>query len=104
MYKRKKKNRNQMKTKTITNQIMNLDFTTNNNENTRERSDLATFLLARGDYAWIGYGWIGCAPNMDYYRPKELDIDYGIPINGPEYQRVLKFLTKLGRNPSQLLS
>ena len=45
-------------------------------------SDLATFLLARGDYAWIGYGWIGCAPNMDYYRPKELDIDYGKPING----------------------
>ena len=24
-------------------------------------SDLATFLLARGDYAWIGYGWIGCS-------------------------------------------
>ena len=22
--------------------------------------DIATFLLARGDYAWLGYGWQGC--------------------------------------------
>lgn len=24
------------------------------------RQDIATFLLARGDYAWLGYGWQGC--------------------------------------------
>jgi hypothetical protein len=43
--------------------------------------DLATFLLARGDYAWIGYGWIGCAPTVEYYRPPELDVDYGVPLD-----------------------
>eukprot|EP00056_Hartaetosiga_gracilis_P008939 m.128241 g.128241 ORF g.128241 m.128241 type:complete len:419 (-) comp13022_c0_seq6:1961-3217(-) len=45
--------------------------------------DLATFLLARGDHAWIGYGWIGCvsSPNDSlYYRPPQLDVDYGTPL------------------------
>jgi hypothetical protein len=48
--------------------------------------DLATFLLVRGDYAWIGYSWIGCSsearpdtPSGLYYRPAELDLDYGVP-------------------------
>lgn len=44
------------------------------------KEDLATFLLARGDYAWIGYGWIGCAPQVEYYRPPALDVDYGMPV------------------------
>ena len=44
--------------------------------------DLAIFLLARGDFAWIGYGWIGCASaggSLQYYRPPQLDVDYGQP-------------------------
>ncbi len=45
------------------------------------KEDLATFLLARGDYAWIGYGWIGCAPQVEYYRPPELDVDVGAPVD-----------------------
>ncbi len=24
------------------------------------KADLASFMLVRGDYAWLGYGWIGC--------------------------------------------
>ena len=44
------------------------------------KEDLATFLLARGDYAWIGYGWIGCAPQVEYYRPPALDVEYGAPV------------------------
>ena len=51
-------------------------------------TDLASFLLVRGDYAWIGHGWIGCitadsppasSPAGLYYRPPELDVDYGVP-------------------------
>ena len=48
--------------------------------------DLASFLLVRGDYAWIGYAWIGCSSESEptsptglYYRPTELDVDYGEP-------------------------
>ena len=47
--------------------------------------DLATFLLARGDYGWIGYGWIGCTSAskgaLQYYRPAALDVDYGTPLD-----------------------
>jgi hypothetical protein len=52
------------------------------------RNDVAAFLLVRGDYAWIGYDWIGCvtsqspppsSPDSLYYRPPELDVDYGTP-------------------------
>lgn len=41
--------------------------------------DLATFLLVRGQYAWIGYGWQGCG--MSYSRPAALDADYGEPLD-----------------------
>jgi len=47
--------------------------------------DLATFLLARGPYAWLGYGWLGCGNAAGgcssgmYQRPTELDLDYGEP-------------------------
>ena len=48
--------------------------------------DVATFLLVRGDYAWLGYSWIGCtsgtksADDMSP-RPAELDEDYGTPVD-----------------------
>jgi hypothetical protein len=49
--------------------------------------DLATFLLVRGDYAWLGYGWLGCTSdsnagfgkNWSYPYPAGLRVDYGIP-------------------------
>ena len=42
---------------------------------------LAAFLITRGPYAWFGYGWTGCADhNHPFTRPKELDVDYGIPL------------------------
>jgi hypothetical protein len=43
--------------------------------------DLATFLLARGDWGWIGYGWAGCYTEATYTRPPGLDVDYGTPLN-----------------------
>lgn len=49
--------------------------------------DLATFLLSRGDYAWLGYGWLGChseppgyainATAASWVRPPAMDVDYG---------------------------
>jgi hypothetical protein len=39
---------------------------------------LASFLLIRGPYAWIGWAWLGCG-NFPY-RPTELDVDYGVPL------------------------
>merc|ERR1712070_12999 len=51
--------------------------------------DLATFLAARGPYAWLGYSWMGCGcgwedkGTMDcggYPRPTEWDRDYGEPL------------------------
>eukprot|EP00947_MAST-08B_sp_MAST-8B-sp1_P003127 g3127.t1 len=29
------------------------------------KQDVATFLLVRGPYAWLGYGWQGCASNFN---------------------------------------
>lgn len=47
------------------------------------KRDLATFLLVRGPYAWIGYAWIGCtsagAEEIHWPRPAALDEDYGEP-------------------------
>jgi hypothetical protein len=49
--------------------------------------DLAHFLLVRGPYAWLGYGWLGCssgsAPpggSQPYSYPSELNLDYGAPL------------------------
>ena len=48
--------------------------------------DLATFLLVRGAFAWLGYGWLGCgdatgsAAAGPYVRPPALELDYGTPI------------------------
>eukprot|EP01048_Picozoa_sp_COSAG05_P008710 COSAG05_NODE_678_length_7984_cov_3.957134_3_plen_811_part_00 len=52
------------------------------------RVDIATFLLARGDYAWLGYGWQGCVggnasvggTDGKWPRPALLEKDYGQPI------------------------
>jgi hypothetical protein len=54
------------------------------------QQDLASFLLARGPYAWLGSGWEGCH-DREYYdggmpynitmRPEGLDVDYGTPID-----------------------
>ena len=42
--------------------------------------DLATFLLVRGDYAWLGYFWNGCHSDWVYGDWNEmLDKDYGKP-------------------------
>ena len=35
----------------------------------------AEFLLTRGPYAWIGYGWLGCTGERP--RPEQWDADYG---------------------------
>lgn len=39
--------------------------------------DLANFLLVRGRYAWLGWGWEGCS--RQYYFPDEFNVDYGEP-------------------------
>ena len=39
--------------------------------------DLATFLLLRGDYAFLGFHWGGC--NNPVTFPDELGQDYGVP-------------------------
>jgi hypothetical protein len=39
---------------------------------------VASFLLMRGPYAWLGYSWKGCG--IPYARPVELDTDYGVPL------------------------
>jgi len=41
--------------------------------------DIALFLLARGDYAWIGFGWMGCGG--PWVRPPQVDVDYGVPTS-----------------------
>ena len=50
--------------------------------------DVATFLLVRGPFAWIGHGWVGCAApahapanETQYVRPAALDADYGDPVD-----------------------
>ena len=39
--------------------------------------DLAGFLLTRGQYAWLGHGWLGCS--RKYVYPPALSGDYGEP-------------------------
>jgi len=40
--------------------------------------DLATFLLTRGPYAWLGYDWHGCGLIYDF--PDEFKLNYGTPL------------------------
>lgn len=50
--------------------------------------DLGVFLASRGNYSWLGYGWLGCGCGWEYdgkmlydiyHRPAALDLDYGEP-------------------------
>ena len=34
--------------------------------------DLASFLLVRGPYAWLGHGWVGC--DREYHFPPEFTV------------------------------
>ena len=51
--------------------------------------DLATFLLIRGPFAWMGTNWLGCsagaappgAAGGAYVRPPGLNVDYGVPVD-----------------------
>ena len=45
---------------------------------TQFHQDLANFLLTRGEYAWLGHGWLGCS--RSYAFPAELNADYGQPM------------------------
>lgn len=40
--------------------------------------DLASFLLVRGPYAFLGHGWLGC--NQDFIYPSILNADFGEPL------------------------
>ena len=40
-------------------------------------NDLAGFLLTRGNYAYLGHGWLGCSRNYEF--PSALSVDYGVP-------------------------
>lgn len=52
--------------------------------------DVAEFLLMRGPWAYLGTGWVGCAPvggpdamgsnDTSYVRPAAWDRDYGEPL------------------------
>ena len=52
------------------------------------KQDLASFLLIRGPYAWLGYSWMGCNADpgtardpIGYQFPAELGQDYGVPVD-----------------------
>ena len=57
---------------------------------------VASFLIVRGDYWWLGYGWRGCTTNVTA-RPAVFDVATGTPtgvcVEGPagvftrEFQR-----------------
>ena len=51
-----------------------------NLQQTQFEVDLAMFLLIRGDYAWLGYGWNGCHNQWKYQWNNMLDKDYGEPM------------------------
>ena len=41
-------------------------------------TDIAFFMLLRGPYWFLGYGWVGCSVPYDY--PDALAVDYGEPL------------------------
>ena len=43
--------------------------------------NLASFLLVRGPYAWLGYIWSNCHDPSTFVRPPSFDVDYGTPLN-----------------------
>ena len=42
--------------------------------------DLAGFHLVRGDYAWLGFGFLSCHPDTNYTLPQSLRNDPGTPL------------------------
>ena len=55
------------------------------------KQDIASFLLVRGEFAWLGYGYQGCSSDRrsfpgnswkssGYEWPELLDRDYGVPL------------------------
>ena len=50
-----------------------------NDTQTEFEIDLASFLLVRGPYAWLGYGWNGCHSIWEYGWNDMLDKDFGEP-------------------------
>ena len=42
------------------------------------QQDVARFLLVRGAYSWMGYGWEGCIHEPPPVVP--YDRDYGVPL------------------------
>lgn len=40
--------------------------------------DLAVFLLLRGQFAFLGFGWSGCGNEVSF--PPQLGVDYGTPV------------------------
>ena len=40
--------------------------------------DLAVFLLLRGQFAFLGFGWSGCGNEVRF--PPQLGVDYGTPV------------------------
>ena len=56
---------------------------------TNFQMDLAIFLASRGNYSWLGYGWMGCGCGWSdgaqmacdlYQRPAALDLDCKIAV------------------------
>lgn len=43
--------------------------------------DLATFMLIRGDYAWLGFPFVSCHNDTNYTLPTPLLRDYGTPLD-----------------------
>lgn len=60
-----------------------MSFTRNDNGNQfplpAPLQDIATFLLVRGPWAWMGYGWLGCTDQ--YERPDAFSYDFGVPVD-----------------------
>jgi hypothetical protein len=61
------------------------------------RQRIAAFLLSRGDYAWMGYNWMGCAgsdhkrkyfpfPGGPYKCPQNKSLDCSGWVDGARYQ------------------
>ena len=46
---------------------------------TSPMEDLVTFLLVRGEYAWLGAGWAGVNAYPAFYAGFEQD--YGVPVD-----------------------
>lgn len=46
----------------------------------RLAEDVAQFLLVRGEYAWLGLGFVSCHPDTNYTLPSAVfEKDYGVP-------------------------